>query len=520
MARRCGALLATAMIIAVTLSVQAQEKIPPKSPTPAAPVDDLERGVPRTAAAGYLGACRDGDYERAAEYLDLRRLNPKDRATQGPILARRLKVVIDRTMWIDPETLSDDPEGDTSDGHRARRDRLGTVHTPKGPVDLWLERVPRDDGVPIWMVASTTVAQIPALYKEFGYGWLGELLPAPLFEINFLAVELWQWIGFAILIVIAVLASWGIATLIARLVKPLVVRVRRGMENTLEQLIVGPVRLALAIIIFYAGSRLLALSVPVRDFLNGSAEALVIAALTWLSLRIIDVAALRIEDRLVTRGQAAAVSVLPLGRRTTKAFLVCVAGLALLQNLGFNVNGVLAGFGVGGLAVALAAQETVKNFFGGVALITDQPVRVGDFCRFGDKMGIVEDISIWSTRVRTLDRSLVSIPNGQFAGLQLENFSRRDRMWLNTTIGLHHDTTPEQLRRVLEETGKMLAAHPKILPDSARARFAGFGGASFQIEVSAYLLTPQLGEFLALREEIFLKIIDIVTQMGSKFAPT
>ena len=119
--------------------------------------------------------------------------------------------------------------------------------------------------------------------------------------------------------------------------------------------------------------------------------------------------------------------ILPLARRTAKVVVIAMTGLVLLQNFGFNVSGVIAGLGIGGLAVALAAQETVKNFFGGIALIADQPVRVGDFCRFGDKMGTVEDISIWSTRVRTLERTIVSIPNGQFAGMQLENFARRDR---------------------------------------------------------------------------------------------
>jgi MscS family membrane protein len=139
------------------------------------------------------------------------------------------------------------------------------------------------------------------------------------------------------------------------------------------------------------------------------------------------------------------------GRRTIKVVVALIAVLALFQNFGFNVTGLVAGLGLGGLAVALAAQETVKNFFGGVALIADQPVRVGDFCRFGDKMGTVEDISLWSTRVRTLERTVVSIPNGQFVGLQLENFTRRDRMWLHTTMGLHYETTPDQLRHVLGE---------------------------------------------------------------------
>jgi MscS family membrane protein len=195
-----------------------------------------------------------------------------------------------------------------------------------------------------------------------------------------------------------------------------------------------------------------------------------------------------------------------------------MASLALLQNLGFNVSGLIAGLGIGGLAVALAAQETVRNFFGGIALITDQPVRVGDFCRFGDKMGTVEDISIWSTRVRTLERTVVSIPNGQFAGMQLENFARRDQIWLHTTVGLQYGTTPDQVRRVLTDLRTMLDAHPLVRHESARARFVGFGGPSLHIEISAYIRTAKLDEFLAIREDICLQIMDIIERSGGRIA--
>jgi MscS family membrane protein len=489
-----------------------------KPTPPAGPADEFERGTLRGAVAGYLQACRDGDYERAAEYLDLRRLKPQERTHQDSILARHLKVVIDHTLWIDLDSLSDAPEGNAAHGQAAGRERLGTIHTAKGSVEITLERVPQEDGALIWKFSPTTVAKIPTLYAEFGYGPLGEWLPEPLFEITFLNVELWQWIALALLTVIALIASWLIAALIERMVRPLVIRWRNGLEDKVDQLIAGPVHLAIAVTIFYLGSLLLGLALPVQAFFHGAAKALAIAALTWLALRLIDIGMLKVEDRLAARGQFAAVAMLPLGRRTTKVFLIVVAVLAVLENVGFNVGGILAGLGVGGLAVALAAQETVKNFFGGVALIADQPVRVGDLCRFGDKMGTVEDISLWSTRVRTLDRTVISIPNAQFAAMQLENLTRRDRIWLHTSIGLHYDTTPVQLRKVLAEIEQMLHTHPKVDRQGARALFAGFGGPSLHIEIFAYILTSQFQEYVDIREDIFLRVMDIVSATGSKFA--
>jgi MscS family membrane protein len=176
--------------------------------------------MPRSTILGFLQACRDGDYERAAAYLDLSRLNQRDRAAAGPTLARRLKVVLDHTLWLDVEALSDDPNGHRDDRLPPNRERLGTISAKRGSVDVLLERVPRDDGVLIWKIAALTVAQITALDKEFGYGLLGEWLPAPLFEISFLGIELWQWIGLTVLLVAAILMAWVLTALLARLVRP------------------------------------------------------------------------------------------------------------------------------------------------------------------------------------------------------------------------------------------------------------------------------------------------------------
>jgi MscS family membrane protein len=223
-------------------------------------------------------------------------------------------------------------------------------------------------------------------------------------------------------------------------------------------------------------------------------------------------------DALAGRGRPAAVPMVPVGAKVAKVVVLVFVVLAILQNLGVNVTGVLAGLGIGGLAVALAAQKTVENLFGGVTLIIDQPVRVGDFCRFGERVGIVEEVGLRSTRVRTLDRTVVTIANAEFARMELENYSRRDRIWLHPTLGLRYETTPDQLRHVLVEIRKMLYAHPKVDPDPARIRFAGFGAYSLDLEIFAYVRTTDYGEFLAIQEDINLRIMDIVAASGTGFA--
>jgi len=166
----------------------------------------------------------------------------------------------------------------------------------------------------------------------------------------------------------------------------------------------------------------------------------------------------------------------------------------------------------------LAAQKTVENLIGGVALVTDQPVRVGDFCRFGDRAGTVETIGFRSTRVRTLERTVVTIPNAEFAGLQLENFGKRDQILFRTTLGLRYETTPDQIRHILVEVERMLSIHPKVAPDSLWVRFVGFGAYSLNLQIFAYIRTREYGEFLIAREEILLRLMDIVHTSGSDFA--
>jgi MscS family membrane protein len=178
----------------------------------------------------------------------------------------------------------------------------------------------------------------------------------------------------------------------------------------------------------------------------------------------------------------------------------------------------VAGLGVGGIAVALAAQKTVENLFGGLTLIADQPVKVGDFCRFGEQVGTVERIGLRSTRVRTLDRTVVSIPNAEFANLKLENFADRDRIWLKVNLGLRYETTPDQLRHVLVHLRELLHAHPRIDPDPARVRFVGFGANSLDLEVYAYVRTRDYDEFLAVREDLYLRMMDVVAASGTAFA--
>jgi len=407
-------------------------------PTVIIPEDEFGRGSPRSTVKGYLEASREGDYQKAANYLDLRRIQG-----DGSALARQLRTVLSRTMWVDVEALSPEHEGKKNDGQPANRDRLGTIDTQAGKVDILLQLVPREDGVTIWKFAGATVALVPELYKEFGYGVLERFLPKIFFDIQFLDIALWQWIGILVLVLFAAIGSWILTVVAVRALETLVSRTKTTIDDKMRAGAAGPVRLALAALVFRVGLVPLGLGVEAMRILSALLSGLFVVAVAWLLLRVTDVLSGWVKEELIERGQVGATALVPPGRKFVKTLVVLFALVAVLSNFGFNVAALLAGLGVGGIAVALAAQKTIENLFGGLILYADRPVRVGDFCRFGDKMGTVEEIGIRSTRVRTLDHTVITVPNATFSNMELDNITARERIRLLAIITVRYETTPD-----------------------------------------------------------------------------
>jgi len=200
--------------------------------------------------------------------------------------------------------------------------------------------------------------------------------------------------------------------------------------------------------------------------------------------------------------------------------IVAVTGLTLkaMHLLGVPVAGLIAGLGVGGLAIALAAQGTLENFIGGIILYADQPVKVGDICKFGSRRGTVEDVGLRSVKIRTLDRTIVTVPNADFAKLQLENLTERDLVLLREKLCLRYETTREQIREILAGLEAMLEEHPRIAEERLRVRLTGFGEYFLEIELYAYAMTSAWPEFLEIREEILLEVMGIVERAGTRLA--
>ena len=221
-----------------------------------------------------------------------------------------------------------------------------------------------------------------------------------------------------------------------------------------------------------------------------SCDAGLVFALFWALWRMIAGLAALTLTRPWARTNPATLSLLTVGSNILRGAVVALGVLAMVAAMGYPVGTLLAGLGIGGLALAFGAQKTVENVFGSMALAIDQPLRVGDFVKVEDFVGTVEDIGLRSTRFRTLDRTVVSIPNGKLADQRLESFQLRDRMRLATTVGLTYATTRQQMQAVLAGFERVLRSHPRIWTDAVIVKFKAFGSSSLDIEVMAWFEVP------------------------------
>lgn len=331
-------------------------------------------------------------------------------------------------------------------------------------------------------------------------------------------LPLWQWLAMLGVLLVA----YSLAVILSSLAARLALRLTGRTENALDDAFVhasrGPLTALLTVTIFLAGSAPFPITEGAREFVTSGGRTLILLSIVWYAIRLVDVAAIALERQLSERGDSTALTIVPVGRRVAKLFLILLAVLAGLQNMGFNVISILAGLGVVGIGVALAAQKTFEDFFGALAILVDQPVKRGDFCRFGDRLGTVEDIGLRSTRVRTLDRTVVTVPNAEFSHMQLENYGRRDKVLFRAILGLRYETSADQLRHVLHGLRALLASDPHVADEKCRVRFVEFGAFSLDLELYCYLHTTEWVEFLAMREELLLKIVGVVETSGTGFA--
>ncbi len=477
----------------------------------AGPYDEYNRTTPRSSLIALSQAIQDKDFQRAVHYLDLRYLPfAVDHEVDGPELIRKLTIVARRAMDIDIGALSDDPKGHKDDGLPSYRDRITTVKTKDGPVDILMQRVPRGDGVFIWKISNATIAMIPALDKEFGYGYIGEKLSHFFPEYELAGFELWQLVMLAGIFLSGYLVSFIITTVLVKVSQ----KNRRLNKKRLQKFITGPLRFLIIILIYRFSFDMISPSIIAKALFE--ARTLVIVSALWIALGIVELIVYRLADRMRRNGQEDAVVLLKPAATGTKLLLVLFAIISWMDNLGYEVTTLLAGLGVGGVAVALAAQKSLENLIGSITIYASQPVKVGDFCQFGKYLGTVEEIGLRETQLRTLARTVVHIPNALFASAEIENLTQRDKILYRTRLRLSYEEAPAQIKMVLQNIRQMIDQHEFIDEQDSRVRFIEYGEYAQELELYVYIKTQVFVEYLEHREDINLRISEIVEDAGVK----
>jgi len=467
---------------------------------------------------GFVEASQRGDRAQAAEYLQW----PSQKMTIGKEeAADQLRFILNHGYEGNLDRLSRDPGG-SNDGFPADRERVGAAVLANGErVDIFLARVSQTSGPAIWLIAADIVSEIPRMYEHAGLPELERRLPRTLTDASFGQLQLW--------VPLALLALLPVLYVVSRLLLWIVLRITRLVFKLRHRS--APIHLSrawttlsgpAAFLLTLGLHRLLApyVGIPLlhRQYYSRTVTILLLAGVVLLLWRLVDLVAERMRDRLQPDNPRTAQSVYVLGRRLLNGTVVVIALLAGLAAFGVDLTTTLAGLGIGGIALAFAAQKTLENVFGGIFVLSDRSIVVGDVCQIGKYVGEVVDVGLRSTQLRTINRTVVYVPNGTLATMEVENLSRRDKFLFNPTVNLRYETTLEQLQRVATDIKASLAADARIETSTIRARFARFGSYSLDIDVFAYVKAVDYPAFLAVQEELLMRIMGIVKQAGTGLA--
>ena len=487
---------------------------------PSAPADLYGRDTPRGLVDGLIGALAAGDYERASQYFDLSAIPATKRKTQGVETARKLQAALDAGgSLIQPVVLSNEPTGRIDDQLPVNQERIGTLPAPPGGEELPLIAVSSSpSGQTIWRISSESLAQLAAIAPMAGHtNALRDRLPLVLRATSVGGAPLGDWL----ILLAAALIYYVVVRAVLRVSLALLVRFHplkrdswgcRLLENA-----PGPLSLWISMLLFLGTTRTFEAAIVARQFSSRIAGALAFLGFTWLLWRVIDVAAELVAKRMARVARYRARSIIIFMRRALKLLLLMFATVQALNILGIDVTTGIAALGLGGLAIALGAQKTVENVVGSVSVVVDEPVRVGDFCKVGDVSGTVEEIGIRSTRIRTNDRTRVTIPNSNFAALQIENFSDRDRFLFNPILQLARELDADGVERVLEGLRQALS-EADYMYEGARANFKAIGESSFDIEIFGWINVTDGTEAIRLQEKLLLEVMRRVHAAGARFA--
>ncbi len=502
---------------------------------------DVEKKVdprlasPRATMRTYLeGMSRwdDGGIEEVLVTLDLSEIPEAVRRERGEIAAELMKDILDRFALVVYQTIPD-------------ATLIGEEETYTYPLEdglqLTMHKVRSDNPLErVWKFSPSTIAKLQEMAdsvreREFVVdsgdrvprskslrvrNWVADRFPALLGSI--LSVEYWQWIGlFAI-----IFAGMAISRLFVYVLTFVLGRVFRrenlAVNKESEKQVISfarPVRLMFMAWVWTIGLTFLNISPAVQGVLKSAAITITYGGAIWAGWMLIELIGTFLRARAETTTSRFDDLLVPLIVRSLKIFVVVAGIVAIVRAISpERYTELLAGIGIGGLALALAAKDAIANLFGSVMIIAERPFEIGDWIQVGDVDGSVESVGMRSTRVRTFYNSLVTIPNSELTNVAIDNYGKRKYRRIKTTLGVTYDTTPEQIEAFCEGIRQLIREHPYTRKDYFHVYFNDYGPYSLDILVYCFVQTPDWGTELRERHRLFSDILRLAQRLGVEFA--
>ena len=507
--------------LARPLSAQVPSILPPAASTPsqpAQPPDPLKRETPKGCLLGFIKAAGEERYNLAIQYFQPSTARHRPSIGDEENLASQLFTILSLKFSGALDFVSNDPLGHLDDGLPPDQEQIGGMRGLSEDFAILLVRADDEQGRKLWYISRKTLDRVPGVFESLQFPVIERSIPQTLITNRFMAMPLWQWVALLLFAPVAMFLARAVTFLVQAFLRYRAKRHGLTLGPRQPFLRPDPITLSLAILIHFRFVSYIGTSILYRLYYRRIVLILLAAAFYWIVISVTRVISRRVGASLGNRGLYAERSIVSLVRRFVEVVVFLFVGLTVLKTLGVDVSTALAGVGIGGLALGLGAQKTFENVFGGVSILFDKVIVVGDTCKINNQVGTVEDIGLRSTRLRTPERTVLSIPNGILSTSTIENLRFRDKFLCQQVIRLRYDLSPDHVRYVLGEIRELLRENPKVEDSSSRVRFLRFAEYALEIEIYAYILEPEYNAYLATQEALLLQVMDTLEKAGAVLA--
>ncbi|MEN6670195.1 mechanosensitive ion channel family protein [Psychrobacter sp. B38] len=468
--------------------------------------DSFGRDTPRHTVQGFISALSENDYLLASNYLNL------SKSDNPTTIVRQFKQALDAGGRFQTDLqINNTPEGNLADQLPPSQENVGVINVGDKSVALILERVTSNQGEQYWQFSSETLNSMPEVIENTEPTLVSRYTLDSLEGKKLFGYQMADLVAALAMIVSSFVITYIMVWLLYHLLRIIYPRVR-GVPLPFPNKVVLPLTvvimaLKLSDAMVYAG-----VSVTLREPINRFTEIASWLALTWLLLRVIDAIFTRAVNLSYKKNYTERVSILGLLRKVVKALLLIFAVIVIFGNLGFDLTTGIAALGVGGIALALGAQKTIENLVGSVVVVADSPVRIGDYCKFGTYEGTVIDIGIRSSRVRTLSRTIVTVPNGDFSSMQIENFTSRDMFQFYHKLYLKRTADIEVVFKMVTDLNEFLSEHELTNQEWNQVHISELRQDCYVIQLQAYLNANNVIDFYDKQNVVFVDVLNQVAR--------